>query len=137
MYPIISGVTMGALSHSGCKNNLHCGETIAAYCSAHRKSDWLKITTFNSFANGTTSGRGALNFLGDRQIQSQAPLNGCAPDVSILVSNPFSFNAAVSAVRSCINGSPPVITTRPPFMPCWIEGVFCNTNETISATDFL
>src|SRR5947208_2455023 len=113
MYSTISGVTIAALLHSGCKYNLHSRETIAAYCSAHLKSDWLNMIIFNSFANGTTAGRGALNFLGDKQIQSQVPLRGCEPEVSIFVSNPFSFKARVSQVRSCINGSPPVITTRP------------------------
>ena len=41
MYSMMSGVTNEALSHSGCKNSLHCGDTIAAYCSAQSKSDLL------------------------------------------------------------------------------------------------
>ena len=49
----------------------NAGETSAAYFSAHSKSDLLKMTTFNSFASGKISGNGALNFFGDRQIQSQ------------------------------------------------------------------
>ena len=86
---------IAALSHSGCRYNLHSDDTSAAYCSAHLKSDSLNTTTFNSLAKGTTSGRGDLNFFGDKQIQSQVPLSGCAPEVSILVSNPFSFSALV------------------------------------------
>ena len=50
--------------------SLHAGETSAAYFSAQSKSDLLKITIFNSLANGIISGNGALNFFGDKQIQS-------------------------------------------------------------------
>src|SRR5438067_2408198 len=94
------------------------------------------MTTFNSFAKGTTSCSGALNFFGDKQIQSQVPLNGCEPDVSILASNPLSLNVAVSHVRSCNNGSPPVITTSP-LPSLYGRGQFCTTSETISGTDRL
>ena len=44
------GNTVFDLPHSGCKNSLHPALTIAAYCSAHAKSDLLYTTTFNSSA---------------------------------------------------------------------------------------
>src|SRR5690606_2514313 len=112
MYSIIKGVTCAALSHSGCRYSLQPEDTCAAYFSAHSKSDLLKITTFSSLASGRFSDSGALNFLGDKQTQSQSPVNGCAPEVSILVCNPAAFNDLVKGSRLCIEGSPPVITTR-------------------------
>ena len=73
MYSMICGVICAALSHSGCKYNLQLSLTIAAYFSAQSKSELLKTTIFNSWAKGITSSNGALNFLGERQIQSQPP----------------------------------------------------------------
>src|SRR5215212_1592010 len=108
---MISGVISVALSHSGCKYNLQLSLTSTAYFSAQSKSDLLKTTIFNSFANGIIAGRGALNFFGDKQIQSHLPLNGCAPEVSIFVFNPADCNSRVNSSRLCIKGSPPVITT--------------------------
>ena len=67
---MINGVISAALSHSGWKKSLHDGETNAAYFSAQSKSLLLKTTIFNSFANGMIPGNGALNFFGDKQIQS-------------------------------------------------------------------
>ena len=85
MYSMIIGVTSEALSHSGCRYNLQSAETKAAYFSAQAKSELLKTTIFNSLANGKIPGRGALNFLGDKQIQSQCPLKGEEPEVSIFL----------------------------------------------------
>ena len=65
---------------------MHEGDTCAAYFSAHSKSDLLKTTIFNSLAFSITSNKGSLNFLGERQIQSQLPLKGLEPLVSILIS---------------------------------------------------
>src|SRR4051812_43378364 len=126
---MISGVTIGDLLHSGCRNNLQAGETRAAYFSAHSKSLLLKITTFNSLASGKISGRGALNFLGDKQIQSQEPLTGQAPEVSILVAKPAACRESVSASRLCINGSPPVtmaIRLANALAPATISSIDCN-----------
>ena len=111
---MIIGVTMEAFSHSGCRYSLQFLETNAAYFSAQSKSDILKTTTFSSSAFCNISGKGALNFLGERHIQSQFPVNGDEPDVSIFVLRPAACNALVSSVRSCINGSPPVTTTSFP-----------------------
>src|SRR4030095_13271815 len=108
---MIWGVISGALSHSGCKKSLHDGETNAAYFSAQSKSLLLKTMIFNSFASGIISGNGALNFFGDKQIQSHLPLSGYAPDVSICVLNPADCNSLARSVRSCSKGSPPVTTT--------------------------
>src|SRR6266487_6927690 len=108
---MMKGIICAALSHSGCKYNLQEDETSAAYFSAHAKSDLLKMITFNSFAFGKISGNGALNFLGDKQIQLHLPLNGYAPEVSICVFKPAFCNSFVSSSRLCIKGSPPVITT--------------------------
>src|SRR6185295_14510509 len=105
---MICGVMMADLLHSGCRYSLQAGETRAAYFSAHSKSLLLNTTTFSSLASGNISGSGALNFLGERQIQSQEPLTGQAPEVSILVANPAACRASVNASRLCINGSPPV-----------------------------
>src|SRR5687767_4368134 len=111
MYSMISGVITEAFSHSGCKYNLQCGETWPVNFSAHSKSDLLNITTLSSCASGRICDKGDLNFFGERQIQSHTPLNGCAPEVSICIFNPASWKTEVSSSRSCIKGSPPVITT--------------------------
>src|SRR5687768_6355681 len=66
---------------------------------------------FNSFASLITSGSGSLNFLGDKHIQSQLPLKGEDPEVSILVCSPASCNSFVSSSKLCSSGSPPVMTT--------------------------
>ncbi len=50
--------------------------TWSACSSAHRKSLLLNTITFSSPANGKISGLGDLNFLGDKQIQSQLPESG-------------------------------------------------------------
>ncbi len=78
-------VITGALLHSGCKYSLQWGETCAAYFSAQPKSDLLNTTIFNSLASGKHSTKGALNFFGERVIQSQMPLNDELPEVSICV----------------------------------------------------
>src|SRR5688500_1034090 len=114
MYSMIAGVIWLDFSHSGCRYNLHAGETRPAYFSAQSKSLLLYITTFNSSASTKTRGSGGLNFLGDRQIQSHSPLRGYAPEVSMFVVNPASRRACVRFVQSCINGSPPVITASLP-----------------------
>src|SRR5689334_4492491 len=67
--------------------------------------------TFSSSAFINTSARGFLNFFGETQIQSQLPDNGYAPDVSRNISTFCFLSSLVSNVRSCISGSPPVITT--------------------------
>src|SRR6187455_58508 len=100
IYSMINGIISAALSHSGCKKSLHDGETNAAYFSAQSKSLLLKTTIFNSLANGIIPSNGALNFFGDKQIQSHEPLNGCAPDVSIFVFKPAACNSFVNSVRS-------------------------------------
>ena len=69
---------------------------------------------FSSLASGRISGRGALNFLGERQIQSHLPESGAEPDVSICVLKPLACRASVSGVQSCNSGSPPVITAIRP-----------------------
>src|SRR6188474_2355214 len=108
---MINGVISAALSHSGCRKSLHDGATNAAYFSAQSKSLLLKTTIFNSFASGIIPDNGALNFFGDKQIQSHVPLNGYAPDVSICVFKPDCFSSLVNSSRLCIKGSPPVTTT--------------------------
>src|ERR1700744_3383784 len=107
---MIMGVTTADLLHSGCRNSWQPGAVPAAHCSAHSKSDLLKMTTFNSLARGTVSGGGALNFFGERQIHPHSPLSGQAPEVSIWVANPAWPSRWVRAVQSCIRGSPPVMT---------------------------
>src|SRR5215204_7221217 len=69
------------------------------------------MTTFNSLACGRISGNGALNFFGETVIQSHEPDRGELPEVSIWVFRPAACKALVKKVSSCINGSPPVITT--------------------------
>src|SRR5215218_2448857 len=108
---MIKGVTTDALLHSGCRYSLHCGETCAAHFSAQAKSDLLYTTIFNSLAFEITSGNGSLNFLGERVIQSQLPDKGELPEVSMCVFKPAICSSLVNSVRSCIKGSPPVITT--------------------------
>jgi len=73
---MINGVISADLSHSGCKKSLQVCETSPAYFSAQSKSLLLKTTIFNSFASETIPGNGALNFFGDKQIQSHVPLSG-------------------------------------------------------------
>ncbi len=83
---------IATLSHSGCKYNLQGGVTRAAYFSAQSRSEGLNTMIFSSFAKGKISGNGALNFFGDKHIQSHSPLKGYAPDVSILVCKPALCN---------------------------------------------
>src|SRR5688500_11666126 len=64
----------------------------------------------SSFAIRAIVGAGALNFFGEKQIQSQTPLTGYTPEVSMCVLMPASFRDLVRTVRSYISGSPPVIT---------------------------
>ena len=107
----MSAVISSDLLHSGCKYNLQLGETCAANSSPHLKSVLLKTMIFSSFAKGTTSGNGALNFFGERHIQSHDPESGEEPEVSIFVCKPTACNLFVSVVRLCSKGSPPVTTT--------------------------
>jgi len=51
-------------------------------------------------------------FFGDRHIQSQLPLNGYAPEVSIKVLIFLLFKPAHNKSRFHISGSPPVTTTE-------------------------
>src|SRR5947209_18397685 len=99
---MIIGVTCAALSHSGCRYNLQEGETKASSFSAQLRSDLLKTTIFNSLANGTTSGTGALNFFGESVIQSQFPERGELLEVSICFFNTSLLKTSVSSVRSSI-----------------------------------
>src|SRR5690606_27420895 len=89
-YSMIRGVISAAFDHSGCRYNLQLLLTCAACSSAHAKSLLLKTITLSSPATSNTSFCGALNFFGERQTQSQCPLNGYAPDVSIKVFIPAS-----------------------------------------------
>src|SRR5665213_239623 len=58
------------------------------------------------------SGKGGLNFFGERHIQSQLPVKGDEPEVSIFVANPSSCNVEVNSSRLYRVGSPPVITAN-------------------------
>src|SRR5579863_10222599 len=109
---MIMGVTAADLLHSGWRNRRQPGLVREAHFSAQSKSDLLKMTTFSSLATVAIPGRGALNFFGERQIQSHSPLRGHAPEVSIWVANPAWRSWWVRAEQSCIRGSPPVITAR-------------------------
>src|SRR5690606_39937040 len=60
------------------------------------------------------SSQGSLNFLGEKHIQSQCPLTGYTPEVSILVLKPAWRKRFVRAFRLYIRGSPPVITASRP-----------------------
>src|SRR5579871_3748572 len=122
---MINGVTTDDLLHSGCRNNLHFGETSVAFFSAHSKSLLLNTTTFNSSAVSKISGVGALNFFGEKQIQSQSPLNGLDPDVSICVLKPALRKDFVSCVQSCMSGSPPVMMAM--FVVCGLRFVVCGS----------
>src|SRR5690606_35341380 len=53
---------------------------------------------------------GNLFFFGERQIQSQVPESGYAPEVSICVFRWLAFKARVKGPISQVRGSPPVIT---------------------------
>ncbi|CAI8217610.1 MAG: Uncharacterised protein [Flavobacteriaceae bacterium] len=53
---------------------------------------------------------GNFIFFGDKQIQSQEPDKGEAPEVSIWVLIPIFFNSDVRGPISQVSGSPPVIT---------------------------
>ena len=86
----------------------------AAHCSAQSKSDLIVDDHFEFVCQGGMAGRGALNFFGERQIQSHSPLRGQAPEVSIWVANPAWRRLRVRAVQSCMSGSPPVMTASRP-----------------------
>ena len=56
--------------------------------------------------------KGFLNFFGEKQIQSKSPVKGWVPDVSIWIFLSSFLRAFVRSDKSCIRGSPPVITTN-------------------------
>src|SRR5947207_1759405 len=99
-----------SFDHSGCRNNSQVRLTLAACSSAQSKSLLLKTMILSSFAFSNTEGCGALNFFGDKQTQSQFPVRGYAPDVSMLVFNPALCNSDVSKSKLYMAGSPPVTT---------------------------
>lgn len=110
-YSTISGMIPVLPFHSGCKSNTADGFTNNLFASAHAKSAFSEITTFNSSAWSMVSFNGGQCFFGETQIQSKLPLTGQVPEVSKKRLYPCAFNASHKGARSCIRGSPPVITT--------------------------
>src|SRR5690606_38195117 len=53
---------------------------------------------------------GNLFFFGERQIQSQVPESGYAPEVSICVFRLLALKACVKGPISQVRGSPPLMT---------------------------
>src|SRR5262245_547602 len=68
-YSTIKGITLLYTLYSGCRKSLQFLPTSAACSSAHLKSLLLYMITFSSPAFFKTSFNGALNFLGETQIQ--------------------------------------------------------------------
>ena len=96
-YSTIDGMMLSYTLHSGCRYSRHLRPTRAAHCSAHAKSSSDCIMTFNSSARAKASSSGGSCRLGDRHTQSNSPLRGCVPDVSMNISKPRSCKARVSA----------------------------------------
>src|SRR5687767_10719149 len=84
---------------------------------------------FNSLAFSKIEGCGTLNFFGEKQTQSQLPLKGYAPDVSIWVLSPAFFSETVNGPSSYIAGSPPVITAIGAFVSCALVTICCMLNN--------
>ncbi len=74
---------------------LHAGDTSAAYFQPSQNRS-LPLSTH--LQPGVISGKGTLNFFGDKHIQFQLPLSGCAPDVSIFVCKPACCNFFVEGL---------------------------------------